>query len=142
MPINRFKRKTATANKYNNKKVFIDGIKFDSKKEGERYKVLKQYEQNKTISGLNLQVKYELIPSIKESHIEQLKTKQKTVYKTVQLAINYVCDFSYIKDNETVLEDVKASPKMLDKVYLIKEKLMRWKYGLVIRRIYKADEPI
>ena len=142
MPINRFKRKTTTTNKYNNKKVFIDGIKFDSRKEGERYKVLRQYEQNKTISDLNLQVKYELIPSIKESHIEQLKTKQKTIYKTVQLAINYICDFSYIKGNEIVLEDVKASPKMLDKVYLIKEKLMRWRYGIRIRRIYKSDEPI
>ena len=31
---------------------------------------------------------------------------------------------------------------MNDKVYLIKEKLMRWKYGIVIRRIYNADEPI
>ena len=142
MPINRFKRKTTTTNKYTNKKVFIDGIKSDSRKEGERYKVLRQYEQNKTISDLNLQVKYELIPSIKESHIEQLKTKQKTIYKTVQLAINYICDFSYIKGNEIVLEDVKASPKMLDKVYLIKEKLMRWRYGIRIRRIYKSDEPI
>lgn len=128
--------------KYNNTKVEYNGIKFDSKKEMQRYLVLKDAEDNGVISDLQLQVKYELIPSIKEEYIEHLKTKDKIKTRTLQLPITYTCDFQYKKNGELVIEDVKASPKMLPKEFTLKEKLLFWRYGIKIRKIYKEKEYI
>lgn len=128
--------------KYNNTKVEYNGIKFDSKKEMQRYLVLKDAEDNGIISDLRLQVKYELIPSIKEEYIEHLKTKDKVKTRTLQLPITYTCDFQYIKNGELVIEDVKASPKMLPKEFTLKEKLLFWRYGIKIRKIYKEKDSI
>ena len=110
--------------KYHNKKIEIDGIKFDSTKEGKRYLVLKQALTDGIIQDLKLQVKYELIPSIKEEYVEHLKTKDKIKTRTLQLPITYTCDFQYKKDGELVVEDIKASPKLLPKEFTLKEKLM------------------
>lgn len=128
--------------KYKNKKIEIDGIKFDSTKEGKRYLVLKQALYDGKIQDLKLQVKYELIPSIKEEYVEHLKTKDRVKTRTLQLPITYTCDFQYIKDGELIIEDVKASPKMLPKEFVIKEKLMFWKYRIRISKIYNPNEPI
>ena len=140
---NRFKQKNGDS-KYKNKKVEYDGILFDSKKEKDRYVFLKEAERNGEIKFLRRQMKFELIPSIKEEYEVQLKTKTKTKERTVQLPITYTCDFAYIKDGKEVIEDVKSSPKMaaLDKTFLIKEKLFRWKFGFSIRRVYKHNEQI
>lgn len=137
-----FKRENGT--KYNNKKVVIDNIEFDSKKEGQRYLVLRDAEARGEISELKLQPKFELIPSIKEDYIKHLKTKDKIETRTVQLAITYKADFQYKKNDKVVVEDVKASPKMasLDKAFLIKEKLFRWKFGFSIKRVYGATDSI
>ena len=79
--------KRAKGQKYNNTKVIVNGIKFDSKKESERYIVLLEHERDGSISDLKLQVKFELIPPIKEKYIEHLKTKDKTKERTLQLPI-------------------------------------------------------
>lgn len=131
-------------NKYGNKKVEYDGLKFDSKKEKDRYIFLKAQEMLGNIQDLQLQVKYELIPAIKEEYVEHLKTKDRVKTRTVQLAITYTCDFQYHKNGELVTEDVKASPKTasLDKTFLIKEKLFRWKFNRPIKRVYDAREEI
>lgn len=130
--------------KYNNTKVEYDGIKFDSKKEMQRYVLLKEAEKDGLISNLQLQVKFELIPAVKEEYVEHLKTKDKIKTRTLQLPITYTCDFMYDKGDETVVEDVKASPKIasLDKSFILKEKLFRWKFGFSIKRIYKPNEKI
>lgn len=129
-------------NKYGNKKVEYDGIVFDSKKEKDRYVVLKDAETKGVIKNLKTQVKFELIPAIREQYIKQLKTKEKTEERTVQKAITYTCDFQYEKDGVKIVEDVKASPKTaaLDKAFLLKEKLFRFKYGFPIKRVYKATD--
>lgn len=132
-------------NKYGNKKVEICGIKFDSKKEGQRYLFLMDAQGKGLISGLERQVKAELIPAITEEYTEHLKTKEKVKTRTVQLAITYICDFRYMrKDGSIVYEDVKSSPESaaLDKVFLIKEKLFRYRFGFPIRRVYTATEEI
>lgn len=128
--------------KYKNTVIEHEGIKFDSKKEMKRFIVLKDAETKGIISDLQRQVKFELIPAIKEEYIEHLKTKDKIKTRTVQLAITYTADFCYYKDGVYVVEDVKASPKMaaLDKSFLIKEKLFRWKFGFSIKRIYKPND--
>ena len=128
--------------KYKNKKIEIDGIKFDSTKEGKRYLVLKQALYDGKIQKLELQVKYELIPSIKEKYVEHLKTKDKVKTRTLQLPITYTCDFQYMKDGELIIEDIKASPKLLPKEFVIKEKLMFWKYRIRIKKVYNPNEPI
>lgn len=130
--------------KYKNKKIEIDGIKFDSTKEGKRYLALKQALYDGKIQDLKLQVKYELIPAIKEEYVEHLKTKDRVKTRTLQLPITYTCDFQYMKDGELVVEDVKASSKMaaLDKVYLLKRKMMFALKGIKIKEVYKYDEDI
>lgn len=135
-----FRRKKGS--KYNNHKVNICGIDFDSTKESKRYLILKDAERKGLISNLQLQVKYELIPPIKEEYVEHLKTKDKMKVRTLQLPITYTCDFQYTKDNETVIEDVKASPKMIPKEFTLKEKLFFWKYRIKIRKVYKPTEAI
>ena len=56
-------------NKYKNRKVIVDGIKFDSMKEARRYKELKLLERGRAITDLVLQPKYELIPTIKREAV-------------------------------------------------------------------------
>lgn len=130
--------------KYGNSKVLLGGIEFDSKKERDRYLVLKEAQEKGIISNLELQPKFELIPKVTEKVVEHLKTKDKVVEKFVQHPITYIADFAYEKDGIKVVEDVKSSPKAdaIDDKFLIKEKLFRWKFGFSIRRIYKATEEI
>ena len=141
MVFNKFKG-NKTRPKYGNSKVEYNGIKFDSKKEMQRYLLLKEAESNGLISNLELQVRFELIPAIKEEYIEHLKTKDKVKTRTLQLPITYTCDFKYIKDGVEIIEDIKAAPSMLPKEFILKEKLMFWKYGIRIRKVYKTNEPI
>lgn len=134
-----------TKSKYKNKKLTSDdGQKWDSKKEYARFKFLLDAENKGIITGLQRQVKYELVPSIKEKYIKQLKTKEKECERTIQFAITYRGDFSYYKNGVLVVEDVKASPQTaaLDKAFLLKEKLFRWKYGFSIKRVYKETDEI
>lgn len=128
--------------KYNNTKVEYDGIKFDSKKEMQRYIVLKAAEDSGVISNLELQVKYELIPAVREEYIEHLKTKDKVKTRTLQLPITYTCDFQYLKDGVLIVEDVKASPKMLPKEFVLKEKMMFALKGIKIKKVYSVKEEI
>lgn len=49
--------------KLGNRKVTVDGIEFDSKKEAQRYYELKLLQRAGVISELELQKEYELIPA-------------------------------------------------------------------------------
>lgn len=128
--------------KYGNKKTVIDGITFDSTKEGKRYLVLKEAQENGVISDLELQPKWVLIPKITETYVKHLKTKDKVCERTAQLPITYTADFAYTKDGERIIEDVKISPKMLPKEFVLKVKMMRAIHGIKVRCIYKASEDI
>ena len=128
--------------KYKNTKVEYQGIKFDSKREMQRYIVLKDAEAKGIIQDLKMQVKHELIPAVKETYVKHLKTKDKECERTLQLPITYTCDFAYVKDNELVVEDVKISKSMLPKEYVLKKKMMFALKGIKIREIYKVNEPI
>lgn len=106
-------------NKYHNKKVIYDGIKFDSVKEKNRYIGLKQLERLGVIQNLQRQVKYELQPSFKLNG------------KTIR-SITYIADFVYIQDGVEVIEDVKG---MRTKEYLLKKKMFEYKYQKEIKEI-------
>ena len=127
------------ASKYKNKKVSYQGEMFDSKRELQRFLVLKDAESKGIITNLQKQVKFELIPKIEEDVIIRLKTKDKIQRKTIQQPIIYKADFVYEKDGVMVVEDIKISEYLLPKEYILKEKLFRWKYGFPIKRIYKPN---
>lgn len=137
---NLYKRKEGS--KYKNKKCVYNSIKFDSQKERDRYIYLKDAEDKGLISDLRLQVKYELIPAVREDYVEHLKTKDKIKQRTLQLAITYTCDFQYIKDGELVVEDVKSNPKMLTKEYQLKKKMLFALKRIKIKEVYKPNEII
>lgn len=128
--------------KYGNTKVEYCGIKFDSKREMQRYLVLKDAESNGVISNLELQPKFELIPAIREEYVKHLKTKDKVETRTVQLAITYTADFAYYKGTDYIVEDVKASKMCLSDKYVLKKKMMLALKGIQIKEVYKATDEI
>lgn len=110
-------------NKYRNKKIIVDGIEFDSKKEAVRYQELKLLEKAKKITDLKLQVPFILL----NDYILNGKKHQ---------GIKYIADFVYI-DIETgkyVVEDVKSSATKTQ-VYRLKKKLFESRYGIEIKEI-------
>jgi hypothetical protein len=107
-------------NKYKNIKTNVDGITFDSKKEAGRYIELKMLLKAGEISDLQLQVPYELMPTIK---LEGQTFR----------GIKYVADFVYKdKDGKTVVEDAKG---MRTDVYKMKKKLMAYIHKIVIKEV-------
>lgn len=103
--------------KYHAKKTVVDGITFDSRKEADRYIVLKGMEEDGTIGDLRRQVRYELIPAF------DVDGKH---YRPV----SYVADFVYREDGREVVEDVKG---VRTDVYKLKSKLFARRYGMSIK---------
>ena len=101
--------------KYKAKKVIVDGITFDSKKEARRYQELKLLERAGVIKDLSLQPNFLLQ--------DKFQYKEKTERK-----IEYIADFQYyvIKDKKWVIEDVKGYKT---DVYKLKRKLFLKRYG-------------
>ena len=106
--------------KYHAKKVTYNGETFDSKKEAKRYTELLLLERAGAISGLQRQVKYELLPS------------QRIDGKVVERPVHYVADFRYEQDGKTVVEDTKG---VKTKDYIIKRKLMLWVHNIQIKEV-------
>lgn len=101
-------------NKYGNKKVVVDGHPFDSKREARRYKELKLLERAGKIKDLELQPKFELIPTVRTEH--------ETLYK-----VSYYADFRYVECDSArvIVEDVKG---FKTREYILKKKLLLHKY--------------
>lgn len=105
------------ASKYRARKTTVDGVTFDSKREANRYLVLKGMEEDGLIENLRRQVRYELVPAfdVDDRH-----------YRPVY----YVADFVYVEDGKEVVEDVKG---MRTDVYRLKSKLFARRYGMGIK---------
>lgn len=120
--------------KYHNKKVTIDGIPFDSKKEARRYSELKLLEKAGEIYDLTTQVKFVLIPAqykVVERYGkkgQRLKDGQKCLEKECA----YIADFVYYQHGVKVVEDTKG---MRTKDYIIKRKLMLYMHGIKIKEV-------
>ncbi len=108
-------------NKYKNKKVIYDGITFDSKKEGAYYLKLKLLEEKGIINDLKLQKEYILQ--------ESFKLNNKTYRK-----ISYKADFEYFStiDNKIHVVDTKG---FKTKEYLLKKKMLAYKYGIELEEV-------
>ena len=107
------------ASKYHARKVSVDGITFDSKKEARRWSELKLMESAGIITDLQRQVTFQLLPS------------QKGDGRT-ERPVKYVADFTYQENGKTVVEDTKG---MKTKDYIIKRKLMRYIHGITIKEV-------
>lgn len=120
--------------KYHSKKVTVDGIEFDSKKESQRYIELKQQQRQGLISDLQMQVPFVLIPA----QYAEVKTvtksgKEKVKKKLVERKTEYVADFVYTRDGKIVVEDVKGFRNSTAySIYVIKRKLMLLNFGIRI----------
>lgn len=108
-------------NKYRNKKIVVDNIKFDSILEARRYNELKLLLRAGKIQDLKLQPRFLLQ--------EGFKKNGKTYRK-----IEYVADFMYIEDDKTIVEDVKG---FATKDFKIKEKLFNYIYKDLELRLIK-----
>lgn len=114
------------ANKYRNKKVELDGIVFDSKKESRIYLDLKALKDNGEIKVLELQKRFELIPA-------QYEMSNGKRGKCIERAVFYIADF-YVEyaDGEVVVIDAKG---MRPASYTIKRKLMLYVLGIKVKEV-------
>ena len=111
--------------KYRNKKVLVDGVAFDSKKEAKRYRELKLMEDAGMISRLERQVKFDLLPNQKDPD-----------GKVIERKVQYVADFVYMRNGKVVVEDVKGyRDGGAYRVFVIKRKLMLYRFGLKVIEI-------
>lgn len=102
-------QKMRNYSKYNAKKTNVDGIKFDSIREADRYCELKLFLKAGEIRNLVLQPRFLL----QDEFFDKNGVKHKK--------IEYVADFMYVdKDNKKIVEDVKG---MMTDVYKLKKKL-------------------
>ena len=106
--------------KYHSRKIRVDGMEFDSKKEYLRFRELSLLERAGKIRDLKRQVKFELIPS------------QMYNGKVVERPVRYIADFTYIENDFIVVEDVKG---MKTKEYILKRKMMLYLNGIRIREV-------
>ena len=102
--------------KYNNIKVEFNGKNFDSQKERDRYITLRYLEGMQEITELNCQVTFRL-----ESNDEKI--------------CDYVADFTYKKNGELIIEDVKSSATNRLRPYLMKKKMMLAQYKIEIKEV-------
>lgn len=114
--------------KYNNKKPEIDGHKFDSKKEGRYYEILKILESAGEVEKFELQPKFRLQDGFDDKNGDHHRP------------INYYADFKvWWKGGKIEIIDVKGSKKTLTSVYKIKKKMLLKKYpDISFREIYNV----
>ena len=97
-------------NKYNARKVMMDGHNFDSIKESQRYVQLKLMLKAGKITDLELQPKF-------------------PIEVNGQKVCTYIADFRYNESGKSITEDVKG---MLTPMYRLKKKLVKACYNIEI----------
>lgn len=114
-----------TTNKFNAKKINIQGETFDSLAEAKRWRDLTWLQRGGVIRGLQRQVKYILLPAQYDEN-----------HKMVERAVTYIADFVYYEKGQLVVEDVKGYKKgPAYALFVIKRKLMLKYYGIRIREV-------
>lgn len=124
--------KTQKGNKYNNRKVFVDGVQFDSVKEGRRWRDLLLMEQSGIIDNLRRQVTYTLIPP------QDIRDRRTGKHLRTERAVKYVADFVYTdnRDGQTIVEDVKGyKGGTAYALFKLKKKLMLYLFQIEVMEI-------
>ena len=109
-------------NKYNNKKVIVDGIKFDSKMEAKYYYLLKLLQEAGEVKAFELQPKFTLQEGFKKNG----KRYQPITY-TADFRVEYA-------DGHTEIVDVKG---VETQVFKIKKKMFEYHYPDLELKIVK-----
>lgn len=97
--------------KFGNIPTIINRIRFASRAEGRRYRALLLYEKQKIIRNLELQPRFKF-----------------------PCGITYVADFSYIRDEKIIVEDVKG---METKTFRMKKRMFELHYPMLELRVIK-----
>jgi hypothetical protein len=106
--------KPGKPSKYHSNITIVDKIKFDSKKESQRYLELTMLQRMGKISALQHQVEFLL-------EVNGF------------LVCKYIADFVYIQDGKQIVEDVKSDITRKKRDYRIKNKLMKALNGIEIK---------
>ena len=100
-----------TKNKYNARPTYVNGKRFDSKREVNRYKVLLMAEKGNAISDLQCQPRFNF-----------------------PMGFSYIADFSYIEKGKRIVEDVKGQETY---AFQLKRKCFNYFYSHIELRIIK-----
>jgi len=126
MTLEEFKKiRKKRRSKYGNKKIEVDGYKFDSKAEAKYYQQLKWLQEHGEIKSFKLQPRY-----ILQEAFEKDGKKHR--------AIEYVADFEvHYSNGDIVVVDVKGHETQ---VFKIKRKLFekKYPYKLVLVKLEKG----
>ena len=126
--------------KYKNKKVTLDGIEFDSKREAYRYNELKILERSGAIKELELQKEFLLIPAQYETFERYGKNgkRLKDGQRCIEKSCSYIADFVYKENGNIVVEDAKGyrDPNSAGYAkFVIKRKLMLYIHGIRVKEV-------
>lgn len=107
--------------KYRNKKVTIDGITFDSQKEGTRYTEIKLMKFAGVISDFIIQPKFLLFDKFIARSGEKIRS------------ISYIADFAIKYNNKPVwvIEDIKGGKATQTADFKLKRKIFLKRYPCV-----------
>lgn len=122
-------------NKYGNRKVTVDGVTFDSRKEYRRWCELLLLQRAGKIHHLCRQVRYELVPAQYETYerfSEKTGKRLSDGSRCVEKAVYYIADFVYWEGDQEIVEDTKG---VRTEAYIIKRKLMLERHGIKIREV-------
>ena len=110
--------------KYHNRKVVVDGMKFDSEKEANRWCELKLLERAGEIYDLQRQVPFVVIPAQHDQN-----------GKLLEREVKYIADYVYMDSitHEQIVEDVKGC---VTEVFRMKRKLMLYMHNIRIKEVH------
>lgn len=107
-------------------KIKIGDETFDSLAEKDRYLELLVMQKAGIISDLVCHPRFEIIPK-QETPAGKLNFK----------AAHYTADFQYVRDGETVVEDVKSKYTREEKDYILRRKMMLYVNGIYVEEVVK-----
>lgn len=114
------KSKSEKAHKYGATRTKVDGIWFDSASEAERYRDLKLLERAGKITELELQPSFALHTTRPEDPEQRIKM------------CDYVADFRYVENGQSIVEDVKGSKDMQTPMSKLKIKWVEAEHGITV----------
>ncbi|HUS46127.1 MAG TPA: DUF1064 domain-containing protein [Phycisphaerae bacterium] len=107
------RRKPAGRRKYGNEPTYVDGVRFDSKKEAARYTTLRVLMRAGVVKWFARQCRF-VLPG----------------------GVEYVCDFIvHWHDGRITVEDVKGGKGTQTKVYRLKKRQVEALYGITVEEL-------
>lgn len=128
-------------NKFNNTRCEFEGLKFDSKRELERYKFLREKESRGEIRGLEVHPRFPFIDADDKPILIKGEKRNTTA--------RYTADFSYYlnakdgsvaTDGHYVVEDIKSPATAKEGQFKLRRAVFEYLYGIDLEIVYKVKE--